>query len=275
MRAISLGYHDVICCAGPLVNSPRDKSVYTLRRDEFVHHLHMIRSRTGPVRVRVVQKHVDPAGSDPIYLTFDDGAACGYVCVAQELEKMDWRGHFFITTDWIGRPGFLHRQQIRELYERGHVIGSHSCSHPERMSHLKWDELVREWRESCAVLANIIGEPVKVASVPGGYYSRKVARSAAASGVEVLFTSEPTTAAALVDGCLVLGRYSVRRFTSASVGSAIAAGARWPRFRQAALWYAVKGVKRMTGPWYYPIRRFLLGAVNNQDDCRSLLRRSP
>ena len=42
-------------------------------------------------------------------------------CVADELEQMGWRGHFFITSDWIGRRGFLTAGQIRELRRRGHV----------------------------------------------------------------------------------------------------------------------------------------------------------
>ena len=50
------------------------------------------------------------------------------------LERYGWPGYFFVATDWIGRPGFLNAAQFRELDSRGHVIGSHSCSYPERMA---------------------------------------------------------------------------------------------------------------------------------------------
>ena len=60
------------------------------------------------------------------------------------------------------------------------------------MAALTRAELDREWRQSIARLSAVLGDPVKVASVPGGYYSREVGESAAAAGIEALFTSEPT-----------------------------------------------------------------------------------
>jgi len=93
--------------------------------------------------------------------------------VAAELEKVGWRGHFFVFTNLIGHPGYLGRSQIRELHQRGRLIG-HSCTHPEQMSSLSWDELLWEWRESCALLSDAIGAPITAASVSGGFYSQKV-----------------------------------------------------------------------------------------------------
>jgi peptidoglycan/xylan/chitin deacetylase (PgdA/CDA1 family) len=181
--------------------------------------------------------------------------------VTDELEKYGWRGHFFITTDWIGRPGFLDRQQIRELHRRKHVIGSHSCIHPERMSHLGWAELMREWSESCAILSDILGEQVRVASVPGGYYSRNVGKTAAAAGIEVLFTSEATAAASVLDGCLILGRYFIQMHTPPGESGAIAAGHILPRWRQSVLWGAMKPVKALTGQRYSTIRDYLISRI--------------
>jgi saccharopine dehydrogenase-like NADP-dependent oxidoreductase len=60
------------------------------------------------------------------------------------------------------------------------------------MSKLSWAELLREWKESCAKLSDILQEPVVTASVADGYYSRKVGKAAAAAGIQVLFTSEPS-----------------------------------------------------------------------------------
>jgi peptidoglycan/xylan/chitin deacetylase (PgdA/CDA1 family) len=153
------------------------------------------------------------------------------------------------------------RHQIRDLHQCGHVIGTHSRTHPDRMSHLNSDALIREWADSRAELSDIIGEPVKVASVPGGYYSRRVARAAAAAGIEVLFTSEPTGLISSVDGCLILGRYSVRHSTHPRTTGALSAGVAWARRQQAAMWLAKKAIKRIAGPWYGTIRRMLLARV--------------
>lgn len=258
MNAISLAYHDVGGDRLPLDAARSAASLYTISYEAFVHHLQLIGGRTVRGQVTSVNWRFDAAAPMPIYLTFDDGAMCAYSCVADELEKAGWPGHFFITTDWIGRPGFLDQRGIRQLHERGHVIGSHSRSHPERMSHLKEDELLREWTDSCGVLSDIIGRPVTIASVAGGYYSRNVGRAAAAAGIEFLFTSEPTTSVTLEDGCAILGRYSIRRSTRASSVAAIAAGEKWPRYRQSAVWFMKKAAKRITGRWFLDIRRMLL-----------------
>ena len=50
-----------------------------------------------------------------------------------------------------------------------------------------------EWSESRQRLEDMLGHAVTVGSVPGGYFSRAVAEAAAEAGLQVLFTSEPTT----------------------------------------------------------------------------------
>lgn len=257
MHAISLGYHDV-SGGGQPPDAARGASVYTIPYEAFVDQLRRVGARTAARQVSLINRRSDWGASVPVFLTFDDGALCAHSCVAAELEKAGWSGHFFITTDWIGRPGFLDQRRIRQLHDRGHVIGSHSCRHPERMSCMNPDELLREWSDSCRVLSDIVGQPVRTASVAGGYYSCRVGRAAAAAGIEVLFTSEPATAVTMEDGCMVLGRYSIRRSTPASVVAAIAAGEKWPRYEQAVLWSAKSVVKRVAGRWYLDVRRMAL-----------------
>ena len=264
MRAISLGYHDVIDEASDLPASVGPvRMLYKLDRRDFCNHLRSIRLQATEVDVQTIDRHRTWRGR-PVFLTVDDGALSGYTSVADELELHNWRGHFFITTDWIGTPGFMDRWQIRELRARGHVIGSHSCTHPERMSQLSWGELLQEWFESCEVLSGILGERVRVASVPGGFYSPRVARAAAAASIEVLFTSEPTASVSVVEGCLVLGRYSIQRNTPFGISGAIAAGQHVPRWRQTVGWQARKAVKAVTGESYLTIRRFLLSGGTEQ-----------
>jgi hypothetical protein len=131
------------------------------------------------------------------------------------------------------------------------------------MSKLSWAELLREWKDSCAILTDILREPVVTASVADGYYSRKVGKAAAAAGIQVLFTSEPSAKVAVVDGCLILGRYSIQSQTPAAVSGAIAARNQWPRLRQSILWQAKKPVKAIAGESYFTIRRLLLSRGAN------------
>ena len=114
--------------------------------------------------------------------------------------------------DWQNRDAWLSDEsQIQALHSNGHVIGSHSCSHPARMSRCSQEQLNYEWEESTRVLTRILGTPVTTASVPGGFYSRRVAAAAARSGIRQLFTSEPVASSHIVDGCVVLGRFSIQQ----------------------------------------------------------------
>jgi len=252
---IALGFHDVV---ESLVAEPPVDLVYTVDRQTFRAHLDAIFAMRNANTSSGSDQQPDES---TVILTFDDGRAGCYQCAVPELETRSCRGHFFITTGLIGCAGYLNRRQISEIHARGHVIGSHTVSHPERMSHLSYDGLIKEWSQSCDLLADIIGRPVTVASVPGGYTSEKVCRAAAVSGIRVLFTSEPTTSVATVEGCLVLGRYSIRRWTTPAVSAAIAAGARLPRYRESALWLVKKGVKLLAGDWYVRGRRALIAAA--------------
>src|SRR5207248_3252401 len=147
---------------------------------------------------------------------------------------------------------------LRELARRGHVVGSHSRSHPLRMGHCSWPQLVDEWTRSRSVLSDILGADVRIASVPGGDFAPEVARSAAEAGFERLFTSEPTADERQLFSVAIAGRYTVQRWTTAATAAALASGDWLPHARQAVLWKAKKLGKRLGGDRYLQVRRLLL-----------------
>jgi peptidoglycan/xylan/chitin deacetylase (PgdA/CDA1 family) len=260
MQALAIMYHDVVE-NGDFESSgfPGEGShVYKLRREDFERHLEAVRDAVAADAVSTIAERRNWTGKSPVFLTFDDGGVSFLKPIAGVLERLGWRGHFFITTDRIGERGFLSEAQVRELHQRGHVIGSHSRSHPVRMAALTADEMDREWRQSLARLSGIIGTEVRVASVPGGYYSTQVGETAAAAGIEVLFTSEPTAATSLLNGCLVLGRYVVKRGMAPEWSAGFAAGRLGPRMRQAALWKAKRVAKSLGGAAYLKLRQAIL-----------------
>jgi peptidoglycan/xylan/chitin deacetylase (PgdA/CDA1 family) len=259
MKALAIMYHDVVeRGADDASGFPGAwPALYKLERGEFEKHLNAIQAAIGAKSVSLADGPV--VENCALFLTFDDGGVSAYDPIAPMLEKRGWRGHFFITTDRIGQPGFVTREHIRELRRRGHVIGSHSCSHPTRMSALSREELMREWSGSVALLSDILGEGATVASVPGGYYSRAVAQAAAACGVRNLFNSEPTVRVSSIDGCLVLGRYFVQRGMAPETSAGFAAGRFGPRAKQSALWAVKKAAKAIGGEAYVRVLRRLLG----------------
>ena len=260
MKAISLMYHDVVE-GGDWDASGfpgRDAALYKHTRGQFAEHLAAIAlsARRAPTVLTDLSR---AAGAEtPLLITFDDGGRSAHEIVADMLEERGWRGHFFVTAGRVDAPAFLTSAQLRDLRRRGHLVGSHSYSHPTRMSACTGRELLHEWSASISLLSDVLGERVACASVPGGYFSRGVAEAAEASGIEVLFTSEPTARARRIGRCLVLGRYTIQRQTSPREAAALAAGAVAPRLKQVAAWNAKKVAKRVGGERYLRLRKVLL-----------------
>jgi peptidoglycan/xylan/chitin deacetylase (PgdA/CDA1 family) len=254
---IALMYHDVIeASQADSSGFPGQGAArYKLTPDAFREHLDALASALPALPITAAQLLAGERGR--VLLTFDDGGRSAEPTAAL-LEAHGWRGHFFVTAKCINTAPFVSAEQIRNLHRAGHVIGSHSFSHPPRMSHCPWEELVSEWTQSCAILADIVGEAVTVASVPGGYYSRRVAQAAAAAGIRVLFNSEPTTRIYEVNGCIVVGRYTLYAWSSPA--AAVALVSKWPvrRSLQTVAWQAKKFAKIVGGQSYLAMRHFLL-----------------
>jgi peptidoglycan/xylan/chitin deacetylase (PgdA/CDA1 family) len=198
------------------------------------------------------------AGGRHLLLTFDDGGRSAQDA-AGILERHGWRGHFFIVTSLVGQRGFLTAADIRDLRARGHVIGTHSHTHPDIFRAQSRARMVAEWRTSADYLEDLLGEPCLAGSVPGGDISTAALESAGEAGLRFLFTSEPWTKPWLIGGCWVFGRYGVKATTSPTAIADLAAFRGWGRARLARRlkvlashglgpvyrWY----VRRTTRPW--------------------------
>src|SRR5690348_9859437 len=113
VRALALLYHDVVGSADwDASGFPGAVSAaYKFERTDFERHLAAVSAtgaRRGTVRDLLGSEPAPGRGQPPVLLTFDDGgaSACG---VADLLEGAGWRGHFLITTDYIGTAGFVTR----------------------------------------------------------------------------------------------------------------------------------------------------------------------
>lgn len=258
VKAISLLYHDVVDSGHEDESGfpGRSASLYKLTWSLFEEHLEAL-TEAGATPVLVDEESRGHQAGRPLLLTFDDGGASAER-IGERLARLGWPAHFFVPSDFVGRRAFLDAERIRALHELGHLVGSHSCSHPSWMSRCSWEQLLREWSASVDRLSEILDERVEVGSVPGGHYSAEVARAAAAAGIKVLFTSEPRMSTWEVDGCLVIGRYSIQRQTPASTAGRLARGRRVARLRQHVVWNTKKAAKAVGGDAYLRGRDSLL-----------------
>jgi hypothetical protein len=259
---ISLLYHDVVPYGqADTIGFPGPGAArYKISPEEYDAHLEAIRRAVDEAPA------LAPALSGSWMITFDDGGSSAVSPIADGLETRGWHGHFFITTDFIDKPGFLDAARVRELRARGHLVGSHSCSHPARMTDCSPEQLRHEWQDSREKLQQLLGEAITVGSVPSGFYSRRIARAVAAAGYKCLFTSEPTQVAVTVDGCRIFGRYCIIRGDRPAHAAAIAAGHIFPRLRQTLTWDLKKVAKSVGGNWYQHLRRGLLSKAYQRDE---------
>lgn len=245
---IALIYHDV-AVAGELDRCGFDGAAaarYKLDPDRFEAHLDAI-AATG-VPVGLIHRGAAAA------LTFDDGGASALQS-ADAIERRGWRGHFFIATGRLGTPGFLTADQVRELAQRGHSVGSHSHSHPTYMGALGRDRVADEWRRSRDVLNEILGYPPGIAAVPGGFLSADVIAEAARAGYQMLLTSEPSSGSARQQGMLVHGRFTIWSATSPARAAAYVRGDRLARLSLWLAWQAKTGPKRLSPRTYEALRQ--------------------
>jgi peptidoglycan/xylan/chitin deacetylase (PgdA/CDA1 family) len=265
LRSINLLYHDIVQEDIASSGFPGvDAAIYKLDARSFEDHVHALKSVLVQPPASVWDIYHNLSGGRPITLTFDDGGSSG-LAIAEILQRFGWIGHFFITTDFIGHRSFLDKSQIREIRNAGHLIGSHSCSHPLRMADLEYREISGEWDRSLQILAEILGEKVEMASVPGGYYSRRVAAAASRAGVRALFTSEPVCGGHRVDDCLVLGRFCLMRGTPPWAAVGICSRSGHERAKRYVEWNCRKVFKKLAGRLYSSLRIRLLKSLTSQD----------
>lgn len=249
-RLLTLLYHDVYraeTAESGFLGAGADR--YKLPLAEFDLQMERLAAVLDMPPVLVTTRH--PGAAQPqVAFTVDDGGISYYTDIADRLEERGWRGHCFMTTGWIGRGGFLHARHLRELHARGHVIGSHSVSHPGRFAACPPAQMLNEWRESRETLEDILGAPVTAASVPGGYFSDQVAVAADEAGIRDLFTSEPESQVQKVGRCRVYGRYTIRRGDAPDYAARLASGAPTAVYGAWLKWNAKKLPKAILGAEY-------------------------
>lgn len=213
-------------------------------------HLASIEQVRDDAPVLVTSMLPETSTTPPFALSVDDGGLSYHSIFAPCLAERGWVGHCLVTTGQIGKPGFLHKQHIRELHEAGHLIGSHSVTHPPRFNTCSWEQLVSEWSQSRAELEDIIGAQVSVGSIPGGAYSREVVLAGREAGLTLMMTSEPETRRQLVDGCEVFGRFTLRANSPPDLSGRLVRQGESAQRQQWLAWNAKKLLKKSLGTGY-------------------------
>jgi peptidoglycan/xylan/chitin deacetylase (PgdA/CDA1 family) len=188
-----------------------------------------------------------PTNQNNLSITFDDGGVSNLKS-AELLEKKGYKGVFFVVTELIGSKGFLIKNDIRDLSNRGHVIGSHSHTHPNVFKSLSSKDMFYEWKTSKNILEDLLGKEIKTCSIPGGDASQLAYTVASEAGYEKLFDSEPILSQRQLNGLKIYGRLCVKTTHSTHDLKSWLNGSGVKKYKR--IWETKKALKKIGYPLY-------------------------
>ena len=112
-----------------------------------------------------------PLPSKPVMITFDDTSEEHYTIAFPELEKYGYKGAFFIMTVSIGRPGYMSKEQIKALSDKGHTIASHTYDH-HNVKKYEGEDYDNQMVKPKDKLESIIGKKVDYFAYPFGEWKQ-------------------------------------------------------------------------------------------------------
>jgi peptidoglycan/xylan/chitin deacetylase (PgdA/CDA1 family) len=164
---------------------------YVLDRARFEQHIAFLAERGIPVRSLDECLRADAPekeGTRPVVITFDDGDVSCFTTSAPVLERYGFRAEFFVVSRWIGQPGFLTVDHLRDLIRRGHRVHSHSRTHPVLPS-LEPAQIDEEVVRSKAEIEAMTGTAASYFSIPGGAFDERVVDAARRAGYARVLSS--------------------------------------------------------------------------------------
>lgn len=178
-KIISLMYHDVY-------DKKKAESGFQ-NQEALVYKINVIDFENQVKKISSFKEKYD------IRFTFDDGGSSFYTLIAPILEKYNFKGYYFISSDFINKKGFLTDNQLQKLSKSGHFIGPHSCSHPLDMTKLSSERQFQEWDKSKKTLEKIISKEIVIASIPNGQFNKNLLKIMSKVGIKEVYTSIPKT----------------------------------------------------------------------------------
>ena len=112
---------------------------------------------------------------NPVMIAFDDSRIEHFEIAAPVMEKVGFRGVFFIMTITYNKKNYMSTDQIAALSKGGHTIGLHSWDHTMAT---KYKEIT-DWEKQVIApkkkLEGIVGKPVEYWAYPNGVFNHESA----------------------------------------------------------------------------------------------------
>jgi peptidoglycan/xylan/chitin deacetylase (PgdA/CDA1 family) len=126
-------------------------------------------------------QHARGLPSKPVILTFDDGYADFFTTALPILLGHDFKAVAYVVSGFVGQPGYMTSDQIREADRSDIEIGSHTVSHAN-LATASAGNVQAQLMASKQFLEDVIGHPVVSFCYPSGKFTAAVASQVAAAG---------------------------------------------------------------------------------------------
>lgn len=228
--ATYLMYHELQRPGRALCYPDEGYARYVIPEERFKAHLELLRG-AGFSGLSVGQHLASQLQEPAVVFTFDDGCETDFLIAAPLLKEFGFSATCYVVSSWVGRAGFLRDSQLRELTAAGFEIGSHSQSHAF-LTDLTAAQLHKEVHDSKKEIEDMLGQPVKHFSCPGGRWNASVMSEARSAGYESFALSR--VGVNQPQDRFALRRVAIRSGTSAGTVLDWARGNRMLRMRAVA-----------------------------------------
>ena len=186
-RIVFLMYHELELPGRKLVQSEPGYVRYILPLETFRRQMQWLKE--SGFRGLCVSEAVRYPEEPKVCITFDDGCETDLISAAPVLREFGFGATFYLTSGFLGTPGYQRAEQVRELDALGFEIGCHSMTHPY-LSDLSDAELGREIVDAKLQIEQMLGHAIEHFSCPGGRYDRRTLETARRAGFRTVANSE-------------------------------------------------------------------------------------
>ncbi len=109
----------------------------------------------------------------PVILTFDDGKDNQVAQAMPALSQRGMTGTFFIMTVVLGNPGWMRRDDVKNLADAGMTVGSHTWDH-HMVTKYSGTDCATQLEKPRALLSSLSGQDVVDFAYPYGAWNTAI-----------------------------------------------------------------------------------------------------
>jgi len=186
-QIVFLMYHELELAGRKLCQSEPGYVRYILSLETFRSQMQFL-SQSGFPGLNVSEA-IHYSSEPAVCITFDDGCETDLIAAVPVLREFGFHATFYVTAGFLGTPGYLSPEQLRNLDCQGFEIGCHSMTHAY-LSDLSEPELKREIVDAKSGIEQILGHGIEHLSCPGGRYNQRTLAMARAAGFRTVANSD-------------------------------------------------------------------------------------